>query len=192
MPGKLERILNSLLKLETLANVPKFLNVSDEVDEKTREELLIIAIEEQRRVYDWISDNYKQVRTRAIVYVGAGLATLTFLYSHPNRNGKTFIPPETDGRIFYFAGLALMLLALAMLLISLRTSFWEFPIEDKVLSKLNFRSKVEYLEYIKERYRDCYKVNVGHCEFRYKMLNFSFPMLILGGIILMVINLFGG
>lgn len=157
-----------------------------------REEILQLAIDEQRRVYDFIADNYKQFRNRALAYLGAGLATLTFLYSHPNKYGKTFIPPSTDGRIFYFAGLILTLAAVGILLVALKTVIWEFPIEDRELKKLKFATKEDYLYYIKERYRTCYKLDVAVCEQKYKMLNLSFPMLVLGATILMVLNLFGG
>jgi hypothetical protein len=155
------------------------------------EEILIVAIEEQRRVYDWVSANLRHTRNKTVTYLGAGLAILTFLYSHPNKYGATFIPPQTYGKVFYFAGLGLVLLALALLAIALKTVKWEFPTEDKDLKSLKHNSRLSYLKYVKERYRLCYKINTKYCEDKHALLNMAFPALLLGAIILAVLNLFG-
>jgi hypothetical protein len=156
------------------------------------ERILKTAIDEQRHVYDWSVDNYRQVRNKTTVYLGAGLATLAFLYTHPNKNGVTFIPFETYGKIFYFLGLGLLLASLSLLAINLKSVMWEFPTEDKVLEKLKFDSYLEYLEYIKEKYRECYRKNIKHCEDKHRILHITLPMLITGGIILAVLNIFTG
>jgi hypothetical protein len=67
-----------------------------EVSEDVQIQTLSIALEEQRRVYDWISDNYEQVRVKILTILGGGLAALTFLYA----SGQLFIPPQVYGRIF--------------------------------------------------------------------------------------------
>jgi hypothetical protein len=152
------------------------------------EVILRIAIEEQRRVYDWLCVSYEQARVKILAFLGGGLALMTFLYS----DRRLFIPHEVYGKIFYFVGLGLILGALGILFHALRAMPWEFPIETKDLKKLPTKKKVKYLEYTKERYLICYDINIKAYETKQKYLNMAFYPLIFGAIILVVLNLFGG
>lgn len=152
-----------------------------------QEEILMIAIQEQHRVYDWISVAYEQVRVKILTFLGGGLASLTFLYS----GGDLFIPKQVYGDIFYFAGLTMVLVALMVLVFSLKPLYWQFPTDSKDLTKIKkYRSKLEYLEYVKESYLECYTTNISAYNYKQKLFNISLYPLIFGVIILVVIKLF--
>ena len=67
--------------------------------------ILHTAIEEQRRVYDWLTGHYQQIRIKTLTFLGGGLTAMTFLYA----GGGTFIPREIYGKIFYFLALGLVM-----------------------------------------------------------------------------------
>jgi len=127
------------------------------------------------------------VRVKILTLLGGGLAALTFLYS----DGKLFIPAQIYGRIFYFAALAFIIAALTFLVTSLKPLHWEFPIEDKDLLKIHkVPSKLDYLIYMRDKYMECYTINISAYEYKQKLFNISLYPLIFGVIILVVIKLF--
>jgi hypothetical protein len=153
-----------------------------------QKEILKIAIEEQRRVCDWITHNYDNVRNKILALLGGGLAALTFLYAS---DGGLFIPEEVYGKIFYFSGLFLTLMALSTLIAALRPMPWEFTIEDKELNKIDtVSSELEYLQYTKEKHMEAYKLNIHTYEYKQRLFNFSLYPLVFGAMILTVIKLF--
>lgn len=158
----------------------------DRIDEQKA--ILRMAIEEQRRVSDWIAHNYDNVRNKILTLLGGGLASLTFLYASGN---SLFIPPEVYGKIFYFSALGMVIVALSVLIVALRPIPWEFTIEDRDLNKIqDVKSELDYLEYIKQKYMDTYKINIYAYEYKQKLFNFSLYPLVFGVIILVVIKLF--
>jgi len=159
----------------------------DPEKEKIQIDVLEIAIAEQRRVSDWISTNYEQVRVKILTFLGGGLGALTFLYS----NGDLFIPGQVYGKIFYFAGLGMVIASLTILITSLRPRRWEFTIEDKELLRIHkVESKLEYLKYVRDKYMECYTINISAYEYKQKLFNISLYPLIFGVIILVIIKLF--
>lgn len=154
----------------------------------TEEDVLEIAIEEQRRVYDDLSQSYDHAKIKVLTFLGGGLALLTYLYSTSN---DLFVPQELYGQIFYFAGLTLIIGALGNLLSALRTSPWEVPTESKELRKINGSdSRLDYLRYTRDRYLACWDNNIKVYESKQRTLNISFMPLILGAIILIVLKTF--
>jgi hypothetical protein len=150
-------------------------------------EVLKIAVDEQRRVDDWIAKNYDNVRNKILTLLGGGLASLTFLYS----SRQLFIPPEIYGKIFYFAGLSLIILGISTLIHALRPMHWEFTTEDKDLMNIHkVETVTEYLLYVRDKYMAAYKTNLHAYEYKQKLFNFSLYPLIFGVIILVVIKLF--
>lgn len=154
---------------------------------KDYEEILKLTIEEQRRVYDCVDSNYQQIKTRTIVFLGAGFAVMTFLYS----SGDIFFPEQLYGRIFYFVALGLVITGFCLLFVALQTAQWEFPTEKTRLSKLaDFRSRIAYLEYVKDRYLACYDRNIAICEKKHRLLSTSFYPLVIGATILVLLKIF--
>jgi hypothetical protein len=153
-------------------------------------EVLEIAVEEQRRVYDWLAGSYQQLRVKIITFLGGGLAVLTYLYTDIGP-GRLFIPQEGYGKIFYFSGLALIVVSLAGLLIALKPTHWEFPIELKDLENIKEKDRREYLDYVNKRYLLCYNLNIVPYELKHKIFNGCFYPLVFGTIILVVLKIFG-
>jgi hypothetical protein len=151
------------------------------------EEVLETAITEQRRVYDWLSTGYDQAKIKVLTFFGGGLGVLTFLYS----SGDTFIPHELYGKVFYFIGLGLMIFGLSTLVTAVQRRHWEFPTETRDLKALQYETKRDYLEYIRDRYVACYELNVKAYDDKHKLLDIAFYPLVFGAIILVVLKIFG-
>lgn len=163
--------------------------------EEDRKAMLIIAIEELRRTYDWVDGAFTRMRTKTLAFVGGGLAALTFLYA----DADTFIPKQTYGKIFYFIGLGLLLAGLiTLLVVLLKPVSKEFSIEDKDIEAIHFPSPKDflaseeaYLLYVKERYFTAYKFNLGVYAYCCKWQTRAFLPLLTGAIILAVLKIFG-
>ena len=156
-------------------------------DDRDRAYILELMISEIRRADDWVNDGYKRVKTKTLTFLGGSFALLTFLYA----DGVTFIPKEVYGKIFYFAGLGLILGGMIALFVSLHPRRWEFSLESKDLPRLIKGSKLEYLEHVKDRYLFAYKANLKTHDKNAILLNRSFYPLILGATILVVLKIFG-
>jgi len=164
-------------------------------DSADRKAILRATIDELRHTFNWIDSAHTRMKTKALAFIGGGLATLTFLYA----DADIFLPPQTYGKIFYFVGLGLLLTSLVMLLsVSLKPAHWEFSIEDKDIEAVKFPSnkdflanEEEYLLYLKERYYMAYKMNLSMYEYACKWLNRAFIPLLSGAIVLAVLKIFG-
>ena len=144
-------------------------------------------ISEIKCANEWLHDGYQRVKTKTLTFIAASLATLTFLYA----DGEIFVPAQTYGKIFYFAGLGLMIGAMIMLFASLLPRHWEFSLESKDLKQFEDSTKIKYLEHVKERYLTAYKMNFNTYEENHKTLNRAFFPLIIGAILLVVLKIFG-
>jgi hypothetical protein len=155
--------------------------------DKPLKEVLVLTIQEQRRVYDWLDENYNQLRVKSLTILGGGLGALVFLYS----SGNLFIPKSTADKIFYFSGLTMVIFAIGLLIASLRPQEWEFPTEKKDIACLEqFETEFEHLVYTRDRYQVCYDVNIAAYDYKQKLYNLSLYPLIFGTIILVVLKLF--
>ena len=150
--------------------------------------ILELTIEELRRTLDWLSAASDSVKTKALTFMGGGLALLAYLYA--SDAGDIFYPDETYGRIFYAVGLALIIGALVMLFNSLLPRRWDFSIDSSDLEDMNFEDHNHYLQYVKDNYITAYKRNLATYNTSHRILNLSFFPLVIGGIILVVLKIF--
>lgn len=163
--------------------------------EKTEDEdILELTIEELRGTSEWVNDAYQRIKAKTVLFLGGGLALLTFLYA----DGDTFIPPDTAGKIFYFCGLSLLVGALVALFASLWHRRWEFSITGDDIEKIGKEpretflvSRKAYLDYVMRQHLKAYKKNLITYESNHKLLNVAFYPLVIGAIILVVLNIFG-
>ncbi len=149
----------------------------------------LLSIDELRRTYDIISHTYGSIRTKILTFSGGGLALLTYLYRDGNRENIN-LPDQNYGVIIYFIGLVCIIVAIATLLYATLPVTWQFPTENKILKSMKFNSYIDFLKYTQGEYIDAISINVGHCEKKQKYLNFAFPLLIVGAILLVVIKSF--
>lgn len=156
----------------------------------TPDEVLMLAIDEQRRVYDMLATLWAQLRVKCFTFLGGGLTALTFLYASTNNKDQLFIPNETYGQILYFAALGVTIFGLVSLFLAIKPSHWEFPTEKHDLLKLHYATQRSYLEYTKDRYITCYDVNSKAYEYKQRLFNLGLYPLIFGVIILIVLKLF--
>ena|SRR5579862_8159721 len=156
-------------------------------------EVLRVAIEEQRRFHDELTEAYHGVSVKILTLAGGGLALLTFLYSNPaDPKNPLFIPQQLYGKIIYFAALLSTLAALGLLIHGIKpTGQWEVAPETEALESLDETDEHKYLLYVKNRYVACFKNNLKEYSFKHKYLKLSFYPLVFGAIILVVIKLFG-
>lgn len=90
------------------------------MDDKEKIEVLQATLVEQQRFHDELTHSFENIKNKIIVYIGAILTVLTFLYSGAIDTSKgvkerLFIPFELYGVVFYFFGLACILYALFVL-----------------------------------------------------------------------------
>lgn len=148
------------------------------------------SIVELRRRYDFINDLYQNVRVKIITFMGAGFALLGYLYIDNSNGDNLFIPADTYGKIFYFAGLAMVLLSLVILFISLKASSWELPTDADKLKKKDFVSLEEFLIYVRNEYLKAIDLNLMIYEKKQSKLDFASHSLVIGGIVMLVIKSF--
>ena len=157
---------------------------------ETPDEVLEIAIEEQRRVYDLLFSYWNQLRVKIFTFLGGGLTAMTFLYANTQSQDQLFIPGETYGKILYFAALGFAVFGLVALFLAIKPIHWEFPTERHDLESLRHPTKHAYLQYVKDRYLTCYDMNVKGYDYKQRLFNLGLYPLIFGVIILIVLKLF--
>lgn len=155
---------------------------------KLTDETLLEILTEQRRVYDDLNVLYTQVRTKIVTFFGAGLALAAFLY----RDGELFFPTQLYGQIFYSVGALLFIASLVILFIALRSVLWSYPTDLDRLSEANFKDRNAFLLYMKGEYLKVMANNLPKYEMKQRLLAIGSYQLIIGGIMLIVINVFGG
>ena len=161
----------------------------------SQNQILKLTIEELRRTSDWLNNAYIRMKNKTLTFLTGGFAVLVFLYS----SGNLFIPPQVYGKIFYFVGFGLFMIAMMTLLtVTLKPTIWEFSIENKDIEAIKFPSNVhfitseyEYLAYVKERYYESYTKNLSTYEYLCKWQSRSFIPLLIGAIVLVALKVFG-
>lgn len=167
---------------------------------RDRVNILQTALDEQRRFHDEITSSFDKLKSRTVYYIGAILATLTFLYAgalDPNKTTRQrlFIPDELYGMLFYFFGVACIIYALFTLTKGARPdSQWNVysdSTEQRVVGGVdNSMSEEEYLQSLVDGYESHTEMNLRvHDRNSEAMRSAFFPMLI-GGIILVVLRFF--
>lgn len=162
-------------------------------------EVLKVAVDEQRRFHDELTDSFKGLRTKILTFIGATLALLTFLYAGASKdNGaalstqeRLFIPHELYGLIFYFAGLACLLYALAKLVHGAKPdATWSVPLEQDDYIGLNEKDEVVFLTKLKDEYVKTTSSNLKVHSKKSAALKDSFYPLLIGAILLVVLRYF--
>lgn len=159
-------------------------------------EILEVTIEELRRRYDKICQDYDTARIKILTLFGGGLAFLSFLYSGKTQEGRAdiFFPTNLDERIFYIIGLGLFLAAICIFFWAIRPSDWALPLSVSEVSKLeeHYNTKDKILEYVKDEYLTATNFCMNQLAIKVKLLDTGANMLFIGAIILLVLKYFGG
>jgi hypothetical protein len=160
-------------------------------DERIRS--LELAIEEQRRDYDVISNLYSQAKNKNVTFLAAALALLTYLYGSVNDGitlaEKLFIPKEPYGAVIYFLSLTMFLVAIALQLFALKPRQW-LTAYDNDQEKNLLDNYEEYLVYIQDCYLKCSRVNCASYAKKQILLDMSFNMMLMSGTILLLLKIF--
>lgn len=153
-------------------------------------------IEEQRRFHDELTDSFKSLRGKITTYIGLILAFLAFLYagalddSKPTQE-RLFIPEELYGKIFYAAGLFLLLYALGKLIYGARpNSVWTVAFQSNDCDAIEEMTESEYLIKQKNDYENARKDNILVHAKKHEAVKDSFYPLLLGAILLIVLRYF--
>lgn len=187
MAGELNKILDTIKEIKglLLKDTEQPRNASEE---KSRENVLELALEELRNIYNRLDGSYDLARTKILTFLGAGLALLSYLYG----GGDLFIPDERYGKVLYFIGLGLVIASVTLLLHSVRPVQWAVPIETEMRKMLRTKQRIDMLELLVEEYVECMESNIPKYERKMVYLNSAFTQLLCGGIILLVIKSIGG
>lgn len=162
--------------------------------------ILLVALDEQRRFHDEVTRSFDNIKNRIVYYIGAILATLTFLYSGALDETKTirqrlFIPCELYGVIFYFFGLACLIYSLFVLARGMRPDIrWNVYTETnerKVIGAVDQRlSEREYLQEMVNGYEEYTKLNLKSHDKKAEASQTAFFPMIIGVTILVVLKFF--
>ena len=134
------------------------------MDENEQIEILKSTLAEQQRFHDELTNSFDDTKNRIVVYIGAILAGLAFLYSGAIDTSKgvrerLFIPEELYGIIFYFFGLTCILYALFVLIRAMKMDTqWEVYTDTsdrRIIGSIDDRlTKREYLQEMVNGYED--------------------------------------
>ncbi len=148
--------------------------------------ILKLSVEELRRMHDELCDTYTSAKNKILAFLAGELGFLSYLYY----GGNLFFPQQIYGQIFYFIGIALLLIALAILFIAVQPVVWVIPTETKVHKDSKYVSYENFLQYIKDQYVEAFLINNAHCSKKHKLLNMAFYLLVIGATLLSVIKNF--
>jgi hypothetical protein len=161
------------------------------MSDKQQTLILKETIAELRRRYDFINDMYEGARFKTLTFLGAGFALLSYLYANSSEEGL-FIPSETYGKIFYGLAIVLIIGAMVMLLLSIKGSRWEFPCHEVKLGDIEDKENhLSFLRYVRDEYLRSTNLNLYTYENKYRVLNISLLMLLVGGILVVLMKVFG-
>ncbi len=147
---------------------------------------LQLSIEELHRMYDEICENYTNTKNRILTFLAGSLGILAFLYG----NGDLFIPAQNYGKIFYWLGLALYIIAISLLMIAVRPVNWDIPTDFKEHKELKYKNAMEFKEYIRDEYITSISSDNNHVTVKNRLLTTAFVLLVIGGIVLVVLKNF--
>ena len=162
--------------------------------------ILSTTLDEQRRFHDEITKSFDNIKSKIILYIGAILAVMTFLYSSALDGGKTtqerlFIPKELYGVLFYFFGLMCLIYALSVLIRAMRMDTqWEVyteTAERHVVGGVDEKlAHQEYLQEMVNGYETAISKNLRSHRIKSVAIQTAFSPMIAGAIILVVLRLF--
>jgi hypothetical protein len=155
--------------------------------ETDKEETILIVLEDLRRLFDEISRNYNQLKTRALGLIAGEVALVSFVFSG---NGINVTKLSVTEIVFFGIGAVLLAVSFALFLWIVSTHQWEVPLDLKESKKLyrRFSSKLDWLENIKEDYENCIERCLRKTRSRSAAFNKALMTLSCGIIIMLVIR----
>lgn len=155
---------------------------------------LELALDEQRRDFDYLDRLYERAKIKNITFLAAAFALLAYVYTGNNPlslRTRLFIPEQVYGIVLYIIGLSLFLTAIIMLLSALRPQLISTAYDNNQESIL-LQDYEQYLQYMSRRYLLASKINGQAYARLQNLLNLSFMPLVGGGILLLLLKTFGG
>jgi hypothetical protein len=156
---------------------------------KNTEEMIELQIGELKNIDRLVNYSYDRMKLKALTFLGAGLAVLSFLYAGSNAVG---IPTDVANWMACIVGIGLIVTSLVLFIITIWPASWAYPTTLIELEKFHFGNKRELLKYIKKEYIETIRQNTAIYEGKQRLCNIGFFMLIIGATILIVLKHFGG
>lgn len=119
------------------------------------DELLQLGIDELRRLYDFISETYDNLRTKALALLAGEVAMLTFLFNAKQENKPIIDLQSVSDCVFLGVGVTALVVAFLLFLRVLHPEQWDHPPESKDLKNIKERfnnNHTTYLETLKDHY----------------------------------------
>jgi hypothetical protein len=153
-----------------------------------KEAVTLVLIEDLRRLYDHVNNNWINLKNRVLTVVFGEVAIVAFIFSdNAQFNLTSFTVAEV---IFFFAAIFAMAGSFLTLVWIVSTSAWIIPLELSESRKVykRYHSKLEYLEYIKEDHEATIESCLRKMDQRSKAFNKVLVALMFGIIVLLVIK----
>ncbi len=158
-----------------------------------KENSLKLIIDEQRRDYDYLLSIYDRTRATENILLTAGFGVLAYLYYAAPQGSRLsiverlFMPHEDYGKVIYVIAASFFAYGILKLIFTVfGDNPWETAYET---SKASYsHQQIDTLEYIKDRYDICHRLNGKAYYDRKKQLIFLFYTILLSAIILVVIK----
>jgi hypothetical protein len=190
--NKLTKLWGVLLAIHRTDEVqtPKANTLKSNQEERIKS--LELAIDEQRRDWDSLSASYETARLKNVTLLGAAFAFSTYLYSanDPKRSlrERLFYPYHWYWDTLYIIAFVALISAIILLLFALKPQTWSTAYDDEQ-DDSSMNSYPSYLEYMHKRYLRSSGINRTSYTNRQELLDTAFPLLIGGGIMLLVIRI---
>jgi hypothetical protein len=175
-------------------------NINNDDNNATAIAILLTALDEQRRFHDEITKSFDSIKSKIVLYIGAMLTVLTFLYSGALDVNKTmqerlFIPKELYGMLFYFFGIVCLIYALFELIRAMRIDTqWEVyseTTERRIVGCIdNTLDQKKYLQEMVNGYEAATHKNLNAHGIKSVAIQTAFSPMIGGAIILVVLRFF--
>ncbi len=151
-----------------------------------KESTSLIVIDDLRRLYDHINNNWINLKNRVLAVAFGEVAIASFIFSEKFKL-KEFSPAEL---IFFFTGAGLIISSFIILIWIISTSNWVIPLDVPESKKLykNYGSKLEYIEYIEEDYENSIQFCLKKMDTRSKVFNKVLIGMTAGILIMLVIK----
>jgi hypothetical protein len=138
--------------------------------DKDKEETILLVLDDLRRLFDHISNNYANLKNRVLGLIAGEVAITSFIFAGKGLHPSKFTSSE---KIFFGVGVILLATCFGLLLWIIATAYWEIPLDIKMSRKLytHFDSKLAYLEDIKEDHENCIEYSLGKMSIRSTVYN---------------------
>lgn len=144
-----------------------------------------LTLSELRRLYDRINADYNTLRGRIFTLLGGELIAVSFIFG-----GENFLPHQVYGKVFYFIGIGLILLATAFLYMGSSPVLWSAPFELKEAKQMpeKYNTSEELHKYVKEEYIESIEHCMGKHEEKVRHFTLALRLLFSGVIMLLILK----